>query len=67
MNVKRQPVGQAHQAIHLVRCVNSPSNTKGLHITTVLTLAKMVTGAQQEHIRTANTKQDSGDFVKAIA
>ena len=67
MNVKRQHVGQAHQVINLVRCVNSPSNTKGLHITTVLTLTKMVTGAQQEHIRTANTKQDSGDFVKTIA
>ena len=67
MNVKRQPVGQAHQVINLARCVNSPSNTKGLHITTVLTLTKMVTGAQQEHIRTANTKQDSGDFVRTIA
>ena len=67
MNGKRQYVGQAHQVINLVRCVNSPSNTKGLHITTVLTLTKMVTGAQQEHIRTANTKQDSGDFVKTIA
>ena len=67
MNVKRQPVGQAHQVINLARCVNSPSNTKGLHITTVLTLTKMVTGAQQELIRTANTKQDSGDFVKTIA
>ena len=66
MNVKRQPVGQAYQAINLVRCVNSPLHTKGLHITTVLTLTKMVTGAQQEHIRTANTKLASGDFVKTI-
>ena len=67
MNVKRQPVGQAHQDINLVRCVNFRSHTKGLHIKTALTLTKMVTGAQQELIRTANTKQDSGDFVKTIA